>query len=73
MAVERLFRRGDQCRVIGKPKIIVRTHVEQAFATRNRNVRVLRTRDDALGFEKTLRFNFFERLRNLFIKLGDHS
>jgi hypothetical protein len=58
--------------MIGKPKIIVRTHVEHALAAGDRNVRILRTRDDTLGFEKTLRFNFFESLSHLIFKFGDH-
>ena len=29
--------------------------------------------DDALGFEETLRFNFFEGLRKLIFELGDHG
>ena len=58
--------------MIGKSKIIVRTHVEHALAARDRNVRILRTRDDTLGFEKTLRLNFFQSLGHLILKFGHH-
>jgi hypothetical protein len=72
MGLERLFGRSDQRRMIGKPKIIVRTHVKHALAARDRYVRVLRTRYDTLSFKKTLRFNFFESLSHLIFKFGDH-
>ena len=73
MRVERFFRSSDQRRMIGETEIIVRAHVEHAFAARDRDVRVLRTCDDALGFEETLRFNFFEGLRKLIFEFGDHG
>ena len=72
MRVERFFCGGDQRGMIGKPEIVIRTHVQHAFAACDRNVRILWTRDDSLGFEKTLRSNFFERLRKLFFEFRDH-
>ena len=41
--VERFFGRSDERRMVGEAKIIVRAHVEHAFAARDRDVRVLRT------------------------------
>src|SRR5260370_19849292 len=70
--VERFFGGGDECRMIGETEVIVCAHVEHAFAASDRNVRSLRTGDDPLSFEKTLRFNFIECLRNLFFEFGDH-
>ena len=58
--------------MIGQAKIIVRTHVQHAFATGDRDVCILGTGDDALGFKQALRFNFFERLRKLFCEISDH-
>ena len=72
MRVERFFGSGNQRGMIGQAKIIVRAHVQHAFAAGDRDVGVLRTCDDALGFKQTLRFNFFERLRNLFFEFSDH-
>ena len=72
MGVERFFGRRDQRRMIGQPKIIVRAHVEHAFAARDRDVRVLRTGNDALGFKETLRFDFLESLGNLFVEFREH-
>src|SRR6267143_3769658 len=71
--VESLSGRGDQRGMICEPKIIVRTHVEHALAARDRNVRVLRTRDDTLGFEKTLRLNFFESLSHVIFEFRYHE
>ena len=73
MRVERFFCRSDERRVVGETEIIVRAHVEHAFAAGDRDVRVLRARDDALGFEETLRFNVFEGLGNLIFEFGDHK
>src|SRR5882762_1823770 len=70
--LEGLFGRSDQRGMICEPKIIVRTHVEHAFAARDRDVRILWTRDDTLGFEKTLRLNFFESLSHLIFEFRDH-
>jgi hypothetical protein len=72
MGLERLFGGSDQRGMIGKSEIIVCTHVEHTLAARDRNVRILRTRDDTLGFEKTLRFNFFQSLSYLIFEFGDH-
>ena len=69
MGVERFFRRGDQRGMIGQAEIIVRAHVEHAFAAGDRDVGVLRTGDDALGFEEALRFDFLERLRKLVCRI----
>jgi hypothetical protein len=71
--LESLFGRSDQRGMIGEPQIIVCTHVEHAFAARDRNVRVLRTGDDTLGFEKTLRLNFFESLSDLIFEFSYHG
>jgi hypothetical protein len=73
MSIERFFRSSDERRMVGETEIIVRAHVEHAFATRDRDVRVLRTCDNALGFEETLRLNLFEGLRKLIFELGDHK
>src|SRR4030095_4677822 len=59
--------------MICQPKVIVRTHVEHALSARDRNVRILRTRDDTLGFKKTLRLNFFESLSHLIFEFGYHG
>jgi hypothetical protein len=72
MGLERFFGRSDQRGMIGKPKIIVCTHVEHAFAARDTNVCILRTRDDTLGFEKALRLNFFQSLSDLIFEFGNH-
>ena len=71
--VERLFRRGDQRGMIGQAEIIVCAHVQHAFAADDRNLRILRTGDDSLGFEKALRFNFLECLRKLFFEFREHK
>ena len=73
MRLERLFRSGDQRGMIGEPEIIVRAHVQHALAASDRNVRILWTRNDSLGFKKTLRLNFFERLHQLFFEFRDHK
>ena len=70
--VERFFGRGDERGMIGQAEIIVRAHVEHAFAAGDRDVGILRTGDDPLGFEEALRFNFFERLRKLFCEFSNH-
>ena len=72
VGIERFLRRFDQRRMIGQPEIIVRAHVEDAFAAGDLDLGVLRTGDDALGLVKTLRFYFFERLRNLLFEFGEH-
>ena len=72
MRLERFFCRGNQRGMIGQAKIIVRAHVQHAFAAGDRNVGILRTGDDPLGFKQALRFNFFERLRKLFCEFSDH-
>jgi hypothetical protein len=59
--------------MISKTEIIICTHIENAFAAGDGDVRALRSCDDSLGFEKTLRLNFFERLRNLLFEFGDHK
>ena len=59
--------------MISETEVIVCAHVEHAFAASDRNVRILRSGDDALGFEKTLRFNFIECLGNFFFEFRDHS
>ena len=68
MRVERFFGSGNQRGMIGQAKIIVRAHVQHAFAAGDRYVGVLWTCDDAFGFEQALRFNFFERLAKLFFE-----
>jgi hypothetical protein len=73
MRVQGFFGGSDECRMIGETEIVVGAHVEHALAPGNGNVRVLRTCDDALGFKETLRFDFFECLRNLIFKFGDHN
>ena len=72
MRLERFFCRGNQSGMIGQAEIIVRAHVQHAFATGDRDVCILGTGDDTLGFEQALRFNFFERLRKLFFEFRDH-
>ena len=62
VGVERLFRRGDERRMIGQPEIIVRAHVEDAPAARDPDLRVLRRGDDAFGFVEALRPDFGERV-----------
>ena len=59
--------------MIGQTEIIICAHVEHTFAAGDRNVRILRTGDDALGLEQALRFYFLERLRKLFFEFGDHK
>ena len=73
MRLERLFRSGDQRGMIGEPEVIICAHVQHAFASGDRNVRILWTRNDSLGLEKTLRLNVFERLRKLFFEFRDHK
>ena len=70
--IERFFGGGDECRMISETEVIVCAHVEHAFAATDRDVRSLRTRDNAFGFEKTLRFNFIECLRNLIFEFREH-
>src|SRR5262249_34384362 len=72
MRVERFFGSGNQGRMISQPKIIVRAHVEHAFAAGDRNVSVLRSCDDAFGFKETLRFNVLQCLRKLFFEFRAH-
>src|SRR5262245_38984093 len=72
MYVERFFRSGNESRVVGKAKIIVRAHVEHAFAAGDRNVSGLRSCDDAFGFKETLRFNVLQCLRKLFFEFRAH-
>ncbi len=72
MRVERFFSRGNQRRMIGQAKIIVRAHVQNAFAAGDRDVGVLRTCDDALGFKEALLFNVLQCLRKLFVEFSDH-
>ena len=71
--IERVLRRRDQRRMIGQPEIIIRAHVEHALPTRDGDVRVLRRRDDALGFVETLRLDLFQRFRELLCEGGDHA
>ena len=71
--LERLFRSGDQRGMIGEPEVIICAHVQHAFAAGDRDVRILRAGDHPLGFEKTLRFNFLQRLRKLFFEFSDHK
>jgi len=59
--------------MIGEPEVIICAHVQHAFAARDRNVRILWTRNDSFGFEKTLRLNFLQRLRKLFFEFSDHK
>ena len=73
VTIERLLGRFDQLGMIGQAEIIVRAHVQHLFATGDFNVRVLRGSDDALGFIKSLRFYFLERLRKLLLKFGEHE
>ena len=72
MRVERLFCGGDERRMIGEAKIIVCAHVQHAFAAGDRDVRFLRTGDNSLGFEKTLRLNFVQCVRKLVFEFCDH-
>jgi hypothetical protein len=58
--------------MIGQAQIIVCAHVQNAFATGDGDMSILGRGDYSLGFEKTLRLNFFERLRNLFFEFSDH-
>ena len=73
MRVERFFGRRDQRGMIGQAEIIVRAHVEHAFAADNFDLCVLRRSDDALGFVKALRFNFAERLPKVLFEFGKHN
>src|ERR1700687_4625127 len=59
--------------MIREAEIIVRAHVEDAFAASDGDVRVLRRNDDALGFVKALRLYFIERLRKLLFEFGEHK
>jgi hypothetical protein len=61
MAVERFFRRGDERGMIGQAEIIVGAEIDHAPAVGDWDLGVLRSGDDALGFEKSLRFDFLER------------
>ena len=72
MRVERFFGSGDERGMIGETEIIVCAHVEHAFAAGDRDVRILRASDNSLRFEKTLRLNFLECLRNLIFEFRDH-
>ena len=58
--------------MIGQAKVIVRAHVEHAPAASDLDLRILRAGDDALGFVKTLRFDFVECLGKLLFKFGEH-
>ena len=73
MCIERFFCSGNERRMIGEPQIIVGTHVQHAFATGNGDVGILGCGNHPLGFEETLRFNFFECLRKLFFEFSDHK
>ncbi len=59
--------------MISEAEIIVRAHIEDSFATGDRDVGVLRCGDDAFGFVKSLRLYFFERLGKLLLKFGEHK
>ncbi len=72
VAVERRLRRGDERGMIGQAEIIVRAEIDHAPAVRDRDLGVLRPGDDALGFEKSLRFDFIERLRDVIGKFREH-
>ena len=58
--------------MIGEAEIIVCAHVQHAFAVGDRDVRFLRRGDHSLGFEKTLRLNFFQCVRKLVFEFCDH-
>ncbi len=73
MTVERFFGRLDQFGMIRQAEIIIRAHIEDAFATGHGDVRVLRRGDDAFGFVKSLRPYFFERLRKLLFEFSEHD
>ena len=73
VAIECFLGRFDQFGMIGETEIVVRAHVEHAFAAGDGNVSVLRRGDDALGLVKTLRFYFLERSRKLLFKFGEHG
>ena len=47
--------------------------IENALAVPHRNMRILRSGDDALSFIETLRFDFGERLGELLLKFGEHK
>ena len=73
VGIERLFRGGDERGMIGQAEVIVRAHVEDAAAAGDFDFRVLRTRDDALGFVKPLRSDFRERVSELLIEFLQHA
>ena len=58
--------------MIGEPEVIVRAHVENAAATRDADVRILRRGDDAFGFVKTLRPDLSKSVGEALIEFGEH-
>ena len=71
--VECFFRGGDERRVIGQTKVIIRAHIEDAATARNFDLRVLRAGDDSFGFVETLRPDFRKRVCELLIELRGHG
>ena len=72
MAVERFLRRRDECRMIGQAEIVVGAEIDHAPAVGDWDLGVLRPGDDALGFEKSLRFDFIQGLRDVIGKFREH-
>ena len=50
MGVQRLLRRGDECRMVGQAQIVVGAEVQDLAAACDRDVRGLVTEDRAFGF-----------------------
>ena len=73
VGVESFFRGSDQSRVIGQAEIIIRAHVKDAPTTRDANPRILRGRDNAFGFVKTLRSDLREGVGQPLIEFREHD
>lgn len=72
MGIKRIFGGGDQRRMIRQTKIIIRTQVQDALTSGDRDVCVLRGSDNAFGLVETLGLDFLEGLRELLIKFREH-
>ena len=72
VSVERSFRRSEDGRMISQSEVIVRAKIDHAPAVSDRDFRVLRPGDDALGFVKTLRPDLIQGLRDVIGKFREH-
>ena len=73
VSIERFFRRREDGGMIGQSEVIVRAKIDHVSAVSYRDFCVLRPRNNALRFVKTLRPDFIERLGEMLFESREHG